>query len=162
MRGGEREKERGRDTGRGRSRLHAGGRCGTASWDSRIMPWAKGRCSTTKPLRHLAKCKFQLNYVLSAVLEQLNPELFRWSVWKSIPLVLWKGRERTVSSPYKLRKRILCIKVHYITFIKQSSPDSFHSKLSAMLSLLLHSTLLPCPGFSIHHDLFYVYFLLVS
>ena len=40
----ERELERGRDTGRGRSRLHApGARRGTRSRFSRIAPWAKGR-----------------------------------------------------------------------------------------------------------------------
>ena len=40
-----RERKRGRDTGGGRSRLHAGSRarCGTRSLDSRIAPWAKGR-----------------------------------------------------------------------------------------------------------------------
>ena len=27
----------------------------TPTWYSRIMPWAKGRCSTTKPLRHPKK-----------------------------------------------------------------------------------------------------------
>ena len=29
-----------------------GARCGTWSQDSRIMPWAEGRCSTTEPPRH--------------------------------------------------------------------------------------------------------------
>ena len=28
-----------------------GARCGTRSWDSRIMPWAEARCSTTEPPR---------------------------------------------------------------------------------------------------------------
>ncbi|XP_048971756.1 desumoylating isopeptidase 1 isoform X5 [Canis lupus dingo] len=38
------QRERGRDTGRGRSRLHApGARRGTRSRVSRIAPWAKGR-----------------------------------------------------------------------------------------------------------------------
>ena len=41
-------RERGRDTGRGRSRLHAG----SSMWDSipgsRDHTWAKGRCSTTE------------------------------------------------------------------------------------------------------------------
>ena len=44
--------EKGRDTGRGRSRLHVG----CPMWDSipdpRIMPWAEGGCSTTEPPRH--------------------------------------------------------------------------------------------------------------
>ena len=45
-----RERERGRDTGGGRSRLHAPGAwCGIRSRVSRIAPWAKGRA---KPLRH--------------------------------------------------------------------------------------------------------------
>uniref|UniRef100_A0A8C0JYE8 Neogenin n=1 Tax=Canis lupus dingo TaxID=286419 RepID=A0A8C0JYE8_CANLU len=40
----EKERERGRDSGRGRSRLHAlGARCGIRSQVSRIAPWAKGR-----------------------------------------------------------------------------------------------------------------------
>ena len=40
----ERERETGRDTGRGRSRLHAG----SPTWD-RIAPWAKGRRQTAAP-----------------------------------------------------------------------------------------------------------------
>ena len=28
-----------------------GARCGTRSWDSRIMPWAQGRYSTAEPPR---------------------------------------------------------------------------------------------------------------
>ena len=46
MRDPERERERGRDIGRERSRLHAG----SLKWDS---PWGKGRHSTTEPPRHL-------------------------------------------------------------------------------------------------------------
>ncbi|CAD7684362.1 unnamed protein product [Nyctereutes procyonoides] len=46
------ERERGRDTGRGRSRLHApGARCGTRSRVSRTAPWAKGRRQTAAPPR---------------------------------------------------------------------------------------------------------------
>ena len=46
------ERERGRDTGRGRSRLHApGARCGIRSQVSRIAPWAKGRRQTAAPPR---------------------------------------------------------------------------------------------------------------
>ena len=46
------ERERGRDTGRGRSRLHAlGARNGIRSRVSRIAPWAKGRRQTTAPPR---------------------------------------------------------------------------------------------------------------
>ena len=29
-----------------------GARCGTQSRDSRIMPWAEGKCSTAEPPRH--------------------------------------------------------------------------------------------------------------
>ncbi|CAD7689570.1 unnamed protein product [Nyctereutes procyonoides] len=48
----ERERERGRDIGRGRSRLHApGARRGTRSQVSRIAPWAKGRRQTSAPPR---------------------------------------------------------------------------------------------------------------
>ena len=48
----EREIERGRDIGRGRSRVHAqGARCGILSRVSRIAPWAKGRRQTTAPPR---------------------------------------------------------------------------------------------------------------
>ena len=46
-----RDRERGRDAGRGRSRLYQGARCGTRSLDSRITLWAKGRSQTTEPLR---------------------------------------------------------------------------------------------------------------
>ena len=46
------ERERGRDTGRGRSRLHAPGtRRGIRSRVSRIAPWAKGRRQTAAPPR---------------------------------------------------------------------------------------------------------------
>ena len=46
------ERERGRDTGRGR-RLHApGARCGIRSRVSRIAPWAKGRRQTAAPPRN--------------------------------------------------------------------------------------------------------------
>ena len=45
------ERERGRDTGGGRSRLHAE----SLMWDSirglQIAPWAKGRCQTAEPPR---------------------------------------------------------------------------------------------------------------
>ena len=52
MRVTERERERGRDIGRGRSRLHApGARCGIPSRVSRIAPWAKGRRQTAAPPR---------------------------------------------------------------------------------------------------------------
>ena len=55
------ERERGRDTGRGRSRLHApGARCGIRSRVSRIAPWAKGRRQTAAPPRdpHFFTLKF--------------------------------------------------------------------------------------------------------
>ena len=46
------QRERGRDTGRGRSRLHApGARRGIRSQVSRIAPWAKGRRQTAAPPR---------------------------------------------------------------------------------------------------------------
>ena len=45
----ERERERGRDTGRGGSRLHAGSPMWNSIPDSRIMPWAEGRPSTAEP-----------------------------------------------------------------------------------------------------------------
>ena len=47
----ETHRERGRDTGRGRSRLHAGSLTPTRSWVSGITPWAEGRCSPTEPSR---------------------------------------------------------------------------------------------------------------
>ena len=45
------ERERGGDTGRGRSRFHAGAWCGTQSRDSRITPWAESKRSTAEPPR---------------------------------------------------------------------------------------------------------------
>ena len=44
-----RHRERGRDTGRGRSRLLRRAQYGTWSQDPRTMTWAKGRPSTTEP-----------------------------------------------------------------------------------------------------------------
>ena len=60
------ERERGRDTGIGRSRLHASGaRCGIRSWVSRIAPWAKGRRQTAAPPRdpHLFIFKYLFTYL---------------------------------------------------------------------------------------------------
>ena len=54
-----RERERGRDIGRGRSRLHAtGARRGIRSRVSRIAPWVKGRRQTAAPPRdpHTSLC----------------------------------------------------------------------------------------------------------
>ena len=45
------QRERGRDTGRGKSRLHAGSPMGYSIPGSWITPWAEGRCSTTEPPR---------------------------------------------------------------------------------------------------------------
>ena len=53
-----RHTERGRDIGRGRSRLLWGAWCRTRSQDHRIMTWAKSRHSTTEPPRHPKLCKF--------------------------------------------------------------------------------------------------------
>ena len=47
----DRERERGRDTGRGRSRLLAGIPMWDSILDPRIMPWAKNIRSTTEPSR---------------------------------------------------------------------------------------------------------------
>ena len=47
----ERHRERGRDTGGGRSRLHAGSPMRDSIPRSRIMPWAEGSRSTAKPPR---------------------------------------------------------------------------------------------------------------
>ena len=44
------ERHRRRDTGRGRSRLHAGSPTRTGFWDSGVMPWAEGRRSATEPM----------------------------------------------------------------------------------------------------------------
>ena len=53
-----RHRERGRDAGRGRSRLHAG----SPMWDSipglQIVPWAEGKHSTGEPTRHPNKYSF--------------------------------------------------------------------------------------------------------
>ena len=61
--------ERGRDTGRGRSRIPVG----TLMWDSILglqdMTWAKGRCSTTEPPRHPTK------QTLDCFLTYLNTKL---------------------------------------------------------------------------------------
>ena len=58
----ERERERGRDIGRGRSRLHApGARRGIRSRVSRIAPWAKGSRQTTAPPRDPYQCTFKMH-----------------------------------------------------------------------------------------------------
>ena len=48
----EREREREAETQEeGEAGSMLGARCGTRSWDSRMVPWAKGRCQTAEPLR---------------------------------------------------------------------------------------------------------------
>ena len=44
---------RGRDTGRGRSRLHSGTKMWSSILGLMVMPWAVGRRSTAEPPRHL-------------------------------------------------------------------------------------------------------------
>ena len=57
----QRERERGRDIGRGRSRLHAPGTWrGIRSRVSRITPWAKGRRQTAAPPRDPRKRFFKV------------------------------------------------------------------------------------------------------
>ena len=46
-----RDTERGRDIGRGRSRLRARSPMQDLILDARVMPLAKGRCSTDEPPR---------------------------------------------------------------------------------------------------------------
>ena len=57
----EREREIGRDTGRGRSRLHARSLTQDSIPDSRIMPWAKGRHQTTEPPRDPQEFRFLIS-----------------------------------------------------------------------------------------------------
>ena len=52
----ERHRESSRDTGEGEAGSMQGARCGTPSWDSRIKPWAEGRCSTAEPPRDPMEC----------------------------------------------------------------------------------------------------------
>ena len=57
----ERHRKRGRDTGRGKSRLPVGIPIGTRSQDPRITTWVKGICSTTEPPRHSCLLHFKRN-----------------------------------------------------------------------------------------------------
>ena len=71
----ERERERGRDTGRGRSSLHASGaRRGTRSRDSRIAPWAKGRHETAAPPRDLPDFQFFTGHQTCTLASHLTTE----------------------------------------------------------------------------------------
>ena len=66
------ERERGRDTGRGRSMRHApGARCGIRSRVSRIGPWAKGRRQTAVPPRDPLFC-----FLISVCFPHLFSPLF--------------------------------------------------------------------------------------
>ena len=65
--------ERGRDIGRGRSRLHApGARRGTRSRVSRIAPWAKGRRQTTTPPRDPPLIRFRTKNMHTSCPQQEN------------------------------------------------------------------------------------------
>ena len=46
-----------------------GARCETQSWDSRITPWAEGRCSTTEPPR----CSISFVQLLHPNFSGINP-----------------------------------------------------------------------------------------
>ena len=59
----ETQREGGRDTGRGRSRLHEGSLNGTRSRDPRITPWAEGRCSTAGPPRRPIYSLYQVRCI---------------------------------------------------------------------------------------------------
>ena len=68
MRDRKRKRERGRDTGRGRSCLHAGSLIGTRSWVSRITPWAEGGA---KPLSHPG-CPIKQNFYNGSAIGCVN------------------------------------------------------------------------------------------
>ena len=44
----------------GKAGFSQGARCGTRSQDSRIIPWAEGRCPTAEPPRHPSECPFEM------------------------------------------------------------------------------------------------------
>ena len=62
-----------------------GARRGTQSWDSRIMPWAEGRCSTASPF-----CFFWRSFSSSLLGWGVGEQGFLWSwpdpSWAPIPL----------------------------------------------------------------------------
>ena len=60
--------ERGRDIGRGRSRLPWGAQCGTRSQDPGVTLWAKCRCSTAEPPRCPRKRVFEIHLCLQGSL----------------------------------------------------------------------------------------------
>ena len=59
----EKHTKRGRYTGRGRRRLHAGSLMWIRSQDSRNTPWAKHRCPTAEPPRHPPYSRFLYSYL---------------------------------------------------------------------------------------------------
>ena len=63
----ERHTERGRDTGRGRSRLPAGSLMWDSILDPGIRPWAEGRCSTAEPPR-----RPHILFICSSINRQLS------------------------------------------------------------------------------------------
>ena len=87
-----RDRERGSDKGRGRSRLSGGARCGTRSQDPGIMPRAKGRCSITEPPR----CPFLF---LSQM--QAFDNIIKYCFVKRIIFVLYWFMALIFSSPGK-------------------------------------------------------------
>ena len=81
--------ERGRDIGRGRSRLPVG--CGTRSRNPRLMTWAKGRCSTAEPPK-----RPPITIILNCLLIYKHskfPSLWKlWIIsisWKYSILIVW-------------------------------------------------------------------------
>ena len=78
--------QRGRDTGTGRNRLHAG----SLTWDSRIAPWAEGGA---KPLSHLGCLILMLSWKLLQLTLALTKPLDNalTSAKRTVSAKPWKG-----------------------------------------------------------------------
>ena len=96
-------RERGTDTGRGRSSLHAGSLTWAGSRDSRIMSWAKGRCSTTEPPRRPPVSELLFILGFCAFLSTLSLFFFFYplstpSVTSTTRFYTLRGQESHISS----------------------------------------------------------------
>ena len=101
-----------------------GAQRGTRPWDSRIMPWAKGRCQTTEPPRELPIAPI-LNSARHPSPQLLNSGKNRWYLTITMYLCIQLQTHTNIHIHF-------CVYIHttrYIRFI--SCIHSFISRLCA-------------------------------
>ena len=104
-----RDTGRGRDIGRGRSRILWGAWCGPWSQDPGITTWAKGRCSTTKP----PKCPGEATLIVpTKVLPGSQHWLTVMCEWLSLEIILVPRFKLPILKPHGSEGRAILTELH--------------------------------------------------